>query len=166
MITLPFLLRQSTPSGCLPTTIRAVLLWALCEEAPEDCAENLVSERKITLLCHQDETVIGCDWDVALPELGQAYNVEDLTEDEEGIREIFQNVRKLAACDCCFGRSCRLRNRHTRGSNSGHHSQRAGYRRRNGCFLDPARGELREMRGIDFWSAWNLGGEYAFIIQP
>ncbi len=33
-------------------------------------------------------------------------------------------------------------------------------------FYDPARGELREMRGIDFWSAWSLGGEYAFIIQP
>ena len=166
MITLPFLLKQSTPSGCLPTTVRAVLLWTLCEESPDDCAESLVSQREITLLCHQDETVFGCDWDIALSELAQTYNVEDLTGNEDEIRGVFQNAQEAQPVIVILGDSS--------GSTTGTHAVAilnvAANAQEDGgetiVFYDPESGDIREMSGRDFWSAWSLGGEYAFTIQP
>lgn len=103
-----------------------------------------MSQRKVAAICQENQKVFGCVWDDALPELGQAYNVEGLTGDEDAIREVFQNTQDPKNVV----------------SNSQENEVESV------VFYDPESGEVREMSGRDFWSAWSLGGEYAFTIQP
>ena len=166
MISLPFLLAQPTPSGCLPTAVRAALLWALCAEAPDDCTPNLVSHNEIADLCHENETVFGCDWDVATAELGSVYNVEDLTGDIENIRAALLDGHEPQPVIVIVGDRS--------GSTTGTHAivlldirvdLSSGETEESIVFYDPSDGALRELHEGAFWSAWSLGGEYAMIIR-
>lgn len=165
MITLPFLLRQPTVNGCLPTAVRAVLLWVKCEESPDDCEEHLVSQSEIAKICRQDKTVFGCDWDIALPALKDAYSVDILSGDDAAIRDIVLNRQDPQPVIVIIG---------DRSSTTSTHAVAilditTNLQRDNAeviVFYDPDRGTIREMNGIDFWPAWSLGGELAFTIQP
>ncbi len=143
-------------NSCLPTAIRAVLIWYGVEDS-----ELLDS---ISEICGESE--LGCDFDTALAGLRVEFEIVDLSQSEEEIRALVSGTGDPQPV------IVNLRNQSEIGPP--YHAvvliaiEYEGEDPKSNeivTFLDPITGQLDKANSF-FWVAWSRADFRAFTVQP
>lgn len=150
------LLKQIPGSrSCLPTVVRAALLWQGVQ----------ASQAEVSAWC--GETADGCWIDLAMEGLrAEGFDVEDLTGDEEGVRACLTDAddpqpvivtRKIPADPLPVDHAVVLIGIEEREDEQGN--------REVIQFMDPLTGDIEEDRDGIFWVHWDCAGQRAMVIR-
>ena len=139
-------LRQPPGSNsCLPTVVRAIVLFLGYSITQEDASE------------YCGETEDGCFWPEALDGLRrEGYSVVELSSEEEIVEKISDGIPVVVTI---------VPDNRLRGTGLNHAVVILEINT-DIAYHDPASGTLRHMNTHEFWQAWNLAGGNAATLEP